>query len=446
MPDARVFNEAFGTREATYDQALFRFAALREGSSIRLLRGQVHFSRIDGGSEQVGAPELRDYGILLLGLKPLRVSEAAEFIRGTIWPGTSSRIGDFELSCGPMPDANHVWMGSATVRPNPIGQAFRGDWPSRILNWSINTGSSKGPDGAALTALYEPQGPIVWPGLPPIVNPTQTIDEWIGFPGSTLNSPWKNFIFVTLPDFRARIRSMRIQENDVLLDIQHLLLPRESSEYQATTGQRLSEMPVTPVLDGEKVRISIPDPATRLHFWILERSTGEVIDWVDFDSESTTVASYITYESPELQVARLIESGEGPYLEWKLELGEGTAIGEFFESVASFANSSGGAILVGVDKHGNVKGIDPTKTRQRFEELVETRCDPPPRDISFQELAYEDKKLLLVSVQKGTNPPYFLKREGASSKSELYSRHGDKDRPMRRDELEAIYQAKISRP
>jgi hypothetical protein len=132
-------------------------------------------------------------------------------------------------------------------------------------------------------------------------------------------------------------------------------------------------------------------------------------------------------EVPTVQEA--LRTGEGQRVEFKRgfsdEVGKsGTVDTELLRSIAAFANTNDGAILIGIDDAGHVKGLDlDHKGRdaweRRIHQLVRARIKlTPPTQVAFEEL----RGMLIgkISVARGEAPVYML--DGV-----VYLRQGSSD-------------------
>lgn len=434
------FESTAKAREATYQRAILSLVGIQTVEGLRLLRGVVRFSR-EGDSDAKDTSEgPLDYGTLVFLRLAQSVDRAIQFVKDASTKGELLEVQGFHIQCGPFVSPYLVGGLPHPDWPEAIGLGRIFDWPSRDFTWW--SGGPSDPHG-----LRDPFGILVSPNHPPVINPTQATDDWTGLPWGNRISPSPNLIYVVLPDFRVRIQSVLITDTGVEVELNGL--ERESSDiiFQATAGDRRREEPleVRSVRNGS-VEVAISKPSNAFHFFVLEKSSGRVLDWIDFDVERPLPAQ-VRYESLGLRVAQLLEGGETQFVEWKAAVGEAEAIGEFFESVTAFANSNAGTILVGVDDHGTVvglQGLTPESVRSRITDLAETRCEPVPEGIQFQEAEYSGKKVLILQVPKGQNPPYILRRDGPTSRTEIYVRRGDKDRPARRPEIDDFYEARLA--
>ena len=76
------------------------------------------------------------------------------------------------------------------------------------------------------------------------------------------------------------------------------------------------------------------------------------------------------------EVKARIESGEGPNTEFKRGLGDLSAIGR---AVCAFANSDGGAVIIGVSDSGEITGVsaDADGVQERLTSFLQTGCSSP---------------------------------------------------------------------
>jgi hypothetical protein len=436
------FNQVYGRFLKQYEVADFRVAAVNESGTFRVLRASIRFSRNGGSESDQNDPKVLDYGSLLLVRGKTSPSEALNMINNATSGPTPLEFEGHRVIFDRFP-AEYPVNGRDVDYPTPIGPARRTQWPSREFLFYFE------PTSDGVRPPEQPTRPIVNSRLPPIVDPAQRIDEWVGFEVRRFSQQWRNSLLVILPDFRARVKSVTIAENDVHVDVEEMLANRSDLVFKAALGDGGRSVPLQDSeikLDLGQPWFGVNIPASEVFFWILHRTSEEVLDWLDFSVGYPTPPPQIRFASAGLQLTQMIDQGESQTVEWKVKLGDDNdSKGEFFESIVAFANTNEGLVLVGVDKKGNIVGVeDPKKVRQAIEDLIESRCDPPVPGISFDEVTYEDKVVLMVTVPEGPDPPYLLRRQGGlSSKSELYIRRYDKDRPMRRSDLMEILKSRM---
>ena len=157
--------------------------------------------------------------------------------------------------------------------------------------------------------------------------------------------------------------------------------------------------------------------------------------------------SYTTYpgrQGLELELTpegleQLIQQGENETTEFKLEISKNHS--EFAETLVAFSNLRGGIILIGVDEHGDIKGVqDPetTKMDERIQNFSRELCDPPVK-FSLRRVDLQGRTIVVVEVNEGSAKPYWLKNRGPIIRS------GSTDRVMSRIEAQQLL-AKTGQP
>ena len=105
---------------------------------------------------------------------------------------------------------------------------------------------------------------------------------------------------------------------------------------------------------------------------------------------------------------------------------------EWLKSIAAFANTNDGVILVGIDDSGHVKGLDLDFKRKdawerRIHQLARTRIKPaPPVEVVFEEI--RGMTVGRISVARGEKPLYTLDNV-------VYLRRGSSDVQAQPDEI-----------
>ena len=124
-------------------------------------------------------------------------------------------------------------------------------------------------------------------------------------------------------------------------------------------------------------------------------------------------------------------SGESEEIEFKLEMESDKDKKEFLETVCSFSNSLGGRIFIGIDNNGNPKGLDEIQIeryQKKIPDLIRSWIEPQVQSkIDVTEL--RQKKVIMASINKGSQPPYNYRDHG------FYIRAGSTDRIATLDEL-----------
>ena len=95
------------------------------------------------------------------------------------------------------------------------------------------------------------------------------------------------------------------------------------------------------------------------------------------------------------------------------------------KEVIAFANTQGGTIYIGVRDDGTVVGIDNLDAAQlRLNNMIRDAIKPDvTMFVRYEASMAEGKQILAVTVQKGTDRPYYLGSKGLKP-SGVYVRNG----------------------
>lgn len=120
----------------------------------------------------------------------------------------------------------------------------------------------------------------------------------------------------------------------------------------------------------------------------------------------------------------LIERGEGVRLEFKRTLSSAYRIAR---TLAAFANTSGGTLLIGVTDDGRMLGVaSELREMRRIEEAADQLIDPPLA-VSYETLSPDGRKLLILTISESDEKPHYVIDE--AGKRTIYVRAKDKSVP-----------------
>lgn len=107
-----------------------------------------------------------------------------------------------------------------------------------------------------------------------------------------------------------------------------------------------------------------------------------------------------------------ISRGEGYNLEFKEKLSENHK--KFLKTVVAFANGVGGRIIFGVDDKKNIVGISDEELYGIRDDITSAVCDSvePVPSFSVDPVTVDGRTVLVLTVDRGREVPYFLKSEG----------------------------------
>lgn len=115
-------------------------------------------------------------------------------------------------------------------------------------------------------------------------------------------------------------------------------------------------------------------------------------------------------------------------IEFKSEFTE-----EIYKEIIAFANTDGGTVYVGTDDNGNAVGLDnPDKEYTRITNGIRDAIMP---DVTmFVRFSIDNKKVVRITVNEGTNKPYYLKSKGLKP-SGVYVRQGTSSAPASSEQI-----------
>ncbi len=114
-----------------------------------------------------------------------------------------------------------------------------------------------------------------------------------------------------------------------------------------------------------------------------------------------------------MDLTKILRRPEGKTLEFKLDLSSPRG---FLRTVAAFANTAGGTILIGVtDRTRDVRGVNnPLDLEERAANLISDSIRPKLLP-DLEVISYRNRQLLAVRVYPSGSRPHFVKRAGLRS-------------------------------
>ncbi|QJW89410.1 ATP-binding protein [Spirosoma taeanense] len=124
------------------------------------------------------------------------------------------------------------------------------------------------------------------------------------------------------------------------------------------------------------------------------------------------------------QLDDLIAQGESNRLEFKRSISSAHRIAR---TLAAFANTSGGTLLIGVADDGRIVGVPSEIREMRKIEDATDRLIDPALTISYETIAPDGRKVLIITVAESEEKPHYAVDE--ASKRTIYVRAKDKSVP-----------------
>lgn len=122
---------------------------------------------------------------------------------------------------------------------------------------------------------------------------------------------------------------------------------------------------------------------------------------------------------------RLVDLGEGPFVEFKRRVPQGERIAR---EVIALANARGGKLLLGVDDDGSIVGVrDAEEERFALRTALEAHCDPMIEvDLALVAITMR-REVLVVDVPESPEKPHFLvgTNNGSTNARVAYVRVGE---------------------
>lgn len=124
------------------------------------------------------------------------------------------------------------------------------------------------------------------------------------------------------------------------------------------------------------------------------------------------------------QLEDLIAQGEHTRLEFKRQL---SAPSRIARTLAAFANTSGGILLIGVADNGRIVGVaSEGKEVEKIEEATDQLIEPALA-VSYETLSPDGRKVLVVTILESTEKPHYLIND--AGQRTIYVRAKDKSVP-----------------
>ncbi|PCJ20673.1 MAG: ATP-dependent DNA helicase [Candidatus Cloacimonadota bacterium] len=131
-------------------------------------------------------------------------------------------------------------------------------------------------------------------------------------------------------------------------------------------------------------------------------------------------------------ILKRISLGEDSYTQFKVNL---TNLDKLSEELVAFSNSRGGVLFIGVDDKSNIIGLlddDIRRLNQLIGNVVNTHITPSIYPlVKVEEI--EEKKILILEVDEGTNKPY------ATNKGIYLTKVGSDKRKISPQELRRLF-------
>lgn len=105
-------------------------------------------------------------------------------------------------------------------------------------------------------------------------------------------------------------------------------------------------------------------------------------------------------------------------------------IPDICKEVIGFANTNGGTVYIGIEDNGIIVGVDDEdKTILQLNNMIRDSIKPDiTMFVKYEAIILEDKKVIAIKVQRGTDRPYYLGNKGLKPAG-VYVRNGTSTNP-----------------
>ncbi|MBN2361668.1 MAG: ATP-binding protein [Deltaproteobacteria bacterium] len=245
-------------------------------------------------------------------------------------------------------------------------------------------------------------------------------------------------VSLVVPTWGPRICRVTVEQTHLTVNVES---PRNSNHdscmklfvesfLRTSTGTHQSRQQV----DGGVVAI-LTDSRPEWLIMHLVDEKGCIADEVEVnpkDYRPSDIRVALGTTSLQLEVDSAIKAGECKTIEFKRILSNKQ--NDLAESIAAFANTAGGIIIIGVDDHSNVVGFHNDRAADTVQNIVSDCIDPAP-DVTVSSITVSNKPVLVIDVKKSENPPCFLN-------GKIVIRANATDRGVSRAEFDEIFEFK----
>lgn len=398
--------------------AMIGFTFDKRNDDLRPCYGVIYFLH----EKDVELPDLEyDYDNYLIIRKTVSYDEATQFL--------SQLFTDDQILIN---DKNVTVMGNLRRNRQIRGihklGSKRSDWPYHYSVFSVNdefTGYIGDELGTKLNYPVYPSGKEA----------TQDIFDLVVGEYSDVS----NNIEILIPDYRASIKNLVLSGKTIHVDITALASdPKDliTKFYIETDSETITSDEIE-VIDSRSSFHTNSEPV-KIEVHLFSKSTGEVLDKIEFNSSRPRSFEKIIIEDQEQQTIDLISRGETNITEFKRSLNS-TNSEDFADTVVAFSNTYGGTIFIGVEDDGALCGYD-EKSEDKIIDIISDYCNPRIEPIITSKYQIKDKLITIVRIREGTDPPYVHRKKG------IRIRAGGTDRHINRVEIDDMYKTKIEGP
>lgn len=264
------------------------------------------------------------------------------------------------------------------------------DWPQFIFSGSVGISS------------YDLSQPLQATGRPYFASLSAAIAERVfGASADQMERAQAHQVLVRIPDRRARIKAIDITDGNISITV----TTGTTDGYNGVKLRAAWRPEPTDIAWQRHDEGDLSDQPIRLDtngvpadFVVTLVADGQQVDLRSWDERFGRPEEEEQAGSLDGLVSRWLAEGEHEQLEYKLELEDNQTRVSFAETVAAFANGTGGTILVGVDDDGTPVGYAGNKRADQITNIIGNLVSELPQFI-VRETLVERRLILVVSIR-----------------------------------------------
>lgn len=412
--------EILESRSSSYLKCELSFALIEDKNEFKIYYGLIRFLH---SRDELPQETSYKYKNLVFKRSIIEAKSGIDLVKKLIEKDEISTDGKDKMLIKPQ----QIWLPNplpyiSSHSPYGFGYARFG-WPSIRISYALvmDQDLQKVIPRGQLVDLDSPLYPDLNQGL---------ADFMKAMRGSGYSLP-QSMIDIIIPDFRARIKKVKMSSNKIEAEIESREISNDKliAKYYIQNNDYESKSSNNIKIENNKVAIPYELEPLYIQINLLEGEKNEDLDnkvvYMKWNLQPWQEIDESAYAK---EVTDLIKEGEGERLELKEKLGE-----RFLPTAGAFANTKGGIIALGITDSGEVKGSN--EDLNKIKNIIISNFDPPLNFLP-KNITYENKNIVVVEIAEGSNKPYVLRERG------IFTRKGDRNRQMSRAEFDELFKEK----
>lgn len=283
---------------------------------------------------------------------------------------------------------------------------------------------------ASRQSVNLPQDPLLDYNAPFYPSPYHAVRDWVGIRGFHADRDARmGAVLLFLPECRANFRVMEFDQGTLRISASRAaggpVELKVIGQVRTDSGvrelaEKLGEEPVEIKLEGkpDSIELYLMGPDNTVYDFQREALFHST-------SHRRVLIALTSREPDDAIVEKAINTGESESVEFKPYIDPGHhKMNEVFQTVCAFANTKGGMIILGVNDHCGIDGIERDISREAakakrptdeflaqyvgtLRQKIAGALNHSP-ELSFTERRAEGHTLLAISLPEGQSKPYFV--------------------------------------